>query len=124
MRWATYVSPTDHRDRPGVLHDGAIHGLPGSQRLIDLLGDDGTALAEAAQRALADPFEVVAEPDNQAVEIVIAFHTTLRAIIMGRVSGEGGKHGNELAQALEAACTRYFEHFPGNRAERDDSAEF
>ena len=68
--------------------------------------------------------EVIAVPDAAAIEIVVAFHTTLRAVIMGKVSGDGGKHGNELALALEAACTRYFEHYPGNRAERDDGAEF
>lgn len=63
MRWATYVSPTDQTERPGVLHDGAIHGLRGTERLIDLLGDDGGTLAEAGQRAVADPLEVVAEAD-------------------------------------------------------------
>ncbi|HEX3813106.1 MAG TPA: fumarylacetoacetate hydrolase family protein [Mycobacteriales bacterium] len=63
MRWATYVSPTDQTARPGVLHNGAIHGLRGTERLIDLLGDDGGTLAEAGQRAVADPLEVVAEGD-------------------------------------------------------------
>jgi 2-keto-4-pentenoate hydratase/2-oxohepta-3-ene-1,7-dioic acid hydratase in catechol pathway len=61
MRWCTYRSSAG--DRPGLLHDGAIYGLPGSDRLIDLLGDDGSRLAAAAERALADPFEVMAEAD-------------------------------------------------------------
>lgn len=59
--------------------------------------------------------EVIAAPDKDAIEIVLAFHMTMRAVLMGRVTGSGGKHGNELMQALEAACLRYFEHYPGSR---------
>lgn len=58
--------------------------------------------------------EVIAEPDPDAIEITLAFHTTLRAILMGRVTGDGGRHGQELMQALEDACLRYFEHYPDN----------
>ena len=63
MRWATYISPIDRVERPGVLHSGAVHGLRDPARLIDLLGDDGTLLHAAADRALSDPFEVIAEAD-------------------------------------------------------------
>lgn len=59
MRWVTYVSPADAAERPGLLSQGAVHGLRGHARLLDLLGDDGTRLAAAAQTALADPAEVV-----------------------------------------------------------------
>lgn len=52
--------------------------------------------------------EVIDKPDIEAVEIVMAFHTTLRAIIMGRITGHGGRHGDELLQALNDACMRYF----------------
>jgi hypothetical protein len=62
--------------------------------------------------------EVIAEPDKDALDIVLAFHTTMRAVLTGRVTGSGGKHGDELMQALEAACLRYFEHYPGNRSGR------
>jgi hypothetical protein len=60
--------------------------------------------------------EVIAAPDKDAIEIVLAFHMTLRAVLTGRVTGSGGKHGDELMQALEAACLRYFQHYPDNRS--------
>jgi 2-keto-4-pentenoate hydratase/2-oxohepta-3-ene-1,7-dioic acid hydratase (catechol pathway) len=63
MRWATYRSPTDGADHPGVLHDGALHGLRGTERLLDLLGDRGERLAAAAERAVADPLDVLGESD-------------------------------------------------------------
>ena len=52
---------------------------------------------------------VIAAPDKDAIEIVLAFHTTMRTILKSRISGLGGKHGDELKQALESACRRYFE---------------
>lgn len=58
--------------------------------------------------------EVIIEPDADAIEIVIAFHTTLRAIVMGRITGDGGRHGKELLDALIAACQRYFERYDYN----------
>ncbi|MGH3978415.1 MAG: fumarylacetoacetate hydrolase family protein [Pseudonocardiaceae bacterium] len=61
MRWATYVSPTDHAERVGLVRGGAIHGLGEPARLVDLLGDGGQRLAAAGQRALSEPFEVVDE---------------------------------------------------------------
>jgi hypothetical protein len=56
--------------------------------------------------------EVIEYPDIDAVEIVLAFHTTIRAIVMGRIQGPGGRYGEELLQALNAACMRYFEKYP------------
>ncbi len=58
--------------------------------------------------------EVIVEPDLDALEIVLAFHTTLRAVIMGRITGTGGRHGQELLAALNDACMRYFERYPYN----------
>lgn len=63
MRWCTYVSPADSQVRVGLLHEEAIRGLPGGGALVDLLGDDGQRMAEAAGRAMSDPAEVVAEAD-------------------------------------------------------------
>jgi 2-keto-4-pentenoate hydratase/2-oxohepta-3-ene-1,7-dioic acid hydratase in catechol pathway len=63
MRWCTYISPADSTDRVGLLHEGQIRGLPGTGSLVDLLGDDGQRLAQAAERAVRDPAEVVAEGD-------------------------------------------------------------
>lgn len=56
--------------------------------------------------------EVIDEPDIEAVEIVLAFHTTLSAVIQGRIKGDGGKNGQDLVLALTQACMRYFEKHP------------
>jgi 2-keto-4-pentenoate hydratase/2-oxohepta-3-ene-1,7-dioic acid hydratase in catechol pathway len=61
MRWCTYISPTGAAVRVGLLHEGAIRGLPGVSALVDLLGDDGERMAEAAERAMNAPAEVVPE---------------------------------------------------------------
>ncbi|MAF97931.1 MAG: hypothetical protein CMH26_04775 [Micavibrio sp.] len=53
--------------------------------------------------------EVIEEPDVAALEIILAFHTTMRAIIQGKIKGSGGHHGEELISALDKACTRYFD---------------
>ena len=58
--------------------------------------------------------EVIDEPDIEAVEIVLAFHTTIRAVVLGRITGDGGRHGEELLKALTDACLRYFEKNPEN----------
>lgn len=57
MRWSTYSSPQDGRQRPGLVEGTRIHGLSGRDRLVDLLGEPG-ALREAATRAREEPFEV------------------------------------------------------------------
>jgi hypothetical protein len=58
--------------------------------------------------------EVIEYPDIEAIEIVLAFHTTIRAIIHGRVKGNGGRYGSELISALNDACVRYFDKNPDN----------
>lgn len=60
--------------------------------------------------------EVIERPDIEAVEIVLAFHTTMRAVVLGRIKGDGGRHGQELMRALHDACVRYFEKNPDNIA--------
>ncbi len=55
--------------------------------------------------------EVIEHADIEAIEIVLAFHTTIRAVVMGRVSGDGGRHGIEIIRALNDACMRYFEKY-------------
>jgi hypothetical protein len=52
--------------------------------------------------------EVIAVPDKDAVEIMMAYYTTIRAVLMARITGTGGKHGEDLLNALDAACLRYF----------------
>jgi len=53
--------------------------------------------------------EVIDEPDLESIEIVLAFHTTMRAVVQGKIKGQGGDHGRELLKALNKACIRYFE---------------
>lgn len=59
--------------------------------------------------------EVIEDVDNEALEIILAFHTTIRAVLVGQVQGTGGKRGAELINALIDACFRYFEKHPDNR---------
>lgn len=58
--------------------------------------------------------EVVEEPDIECIEIVLAFHTTIRAVVLGKIKGDGGPHGQNLLDALTDACMRYFEKYRGN----------
>lgn len=64
--------------------------------------------------------EVIETPDMPAVEIVYAFHTTIRAVILGKITGDGGDHGNDLFHALDEACMKYFEKLPKQQHERED----
>ncbi|MDD3020790.1 MAG: hypothetical protein PHX61_07405 [Alphaproteobacteria bacterium] len=56
--------------------------------------------------------EVIDEIDPDAIEIMQAFHTTIRAILLGQIKGDGGQRGSELMKALVDACYRYFEKHP------------
>lgn len=68
---------------------------------------------------IADRFiqfmEVIEKVDNDALEIIIAYHTTIRAVLLGRIKGDGGKRGADLMNALIEACYRYFEKHPENK---------
>lgn len=59
--------------------------------------------------------EVIHVIDQAALEIILAFHTTMRAILLGQIKGNGGVRGAELMQALVDACYRYFEKNPENK---------
>jgi 2-keto-4-pentenoate hydratase/2-oxohepta-3-ene-1,7-dioic acid hydratase in catechol pathway len=56
VRWVSYISPLDGRERSGVLRDGEIHGF--SRPLLDLLAHEGIA-------SVADPVETVAEAKSR-----------------------------------------------------------
>jgi hypothetical protein len=56
--------------------------------------------------------EVIERPDDEVVEIALAFHTTIRAVVLGKIKGSGGRHGKELLDALNDACHRYFDKNP------------
>jgi hypothetical protein len=63
--------------------------------------------------------EVIERPDIEAIEIVLAFHTTIRAVVHGRIKGNGGRYGTELIEALNDACVRYFDKNSDNVVRRD-----
>lgn len=65
--------------------------------------------------------EVIERPDQDALEIVQAFHTSLRAVLLGQVKGKGGKYGEDLKNALVDACFRYFERYPENLLKDSES---
>lgn len=58
MRWVMYEA-NDGSERAGLVMDGKIHGLGEGSRVIDLLGDDGEMMDEAAETARENPDEVV-----------------------------------------------------------------
>lgn len=62
MRWSTYLSPTDGHEHVALSRDDRLYGLRDVSSLLELLGDGfEERMAEAAERALQDPFEVVEE---------------------------------------------------------------
>ena len=54
--------------------------------------------------------EVIQEIDQDAMDVINGFYTALKALIIGQVRGEGGKSGDELYNALNEACYRFFEN--------------
>ena len=74
------------------------------------------ALVTTVADRLVQFLEVIIKPDADALEIVLAFQTTIRAIILSRIQGTGGRYGSELIDALDSACLRYFDRYPYNRS--------
>jgi len=52
--------------------------------------------------------EAIDELDDDAISIVAAHHTTLNAIVLKKMSGDGGEHGSILINELKDACARYY----------------
>lgn len=52
--------------------------------------------------------ESIKELDKDAISIVGAHHTTLHAIVMKKMKGDGGKYGDILTGELKDACARYY----------------
>lgn len=59
MRWATF-RVGGGGERVGLLQGDRVHALEPGVRLVDLLGDGGERLRGAGERALVEPFEVLA----------------------------------------------------------------
>ena len=55
--------------------------------------------------------EVIETPDKQAIEIILAFHKTIKMVVQARIQGEAGAQGRSLLQALDQACERYFQKY-------------
>ena len=65
---------------------------------------------------LVEFLEVVKEPDEPVLEIVLAFHAAMNTVLKGRITGPNSQYGEKLIKALNEACWRYFERFPEKRA--------
>lgn len=52
--------------------------------------------------------ETIHELDNDAIEIVAAHQQTLQLIIMKKMTGDGGEHGQLFQKELRDAVHRYF----------------
>lgn len=63
MRWVTYLSPSGGGERVGALDEGDVLGSPGAGSLADLLDEGGDALATAHRLAVAEPVEIIVEPE-------------------------------------------------------------
>lgn len=51
----------------------------------------------------------IRQPDEDVIDIVLAFHKIIRAVLVGNVTGSGGKHGSRLINEFDAAC-QHFAH--------------
>jgi 2-keto-4-pentenoate hydratase/2-oxohepta-3-ene-1,7-dioic acid hydratase in catechol pathway len=121
MRWTTYRSPGDGQEHPGLLVDGALHGLRTAERLLDLLGDDGERLARAAEEARADPLDVLPEADADllapipvppSVRDFYAFETHVRTYREA--------NGREMDPDWYELPVFYFQNPAAVRSARDD----
>jgi hypothetical protein len=74
----------------------------------------GYPLVTAIAARLIRFLEHIHDPNPDAMDIVNGFANALQAImLMGEKSKDGSENGNQLAEVLDEACTRYFEKHPG-----------
>jgi hypothetical protein len=52
--------------------------------------------------------EGIKEIDGDVIAIVGAHHQTLKAIVLKKMSGDGGATGRVMEEELKGACARYF----------------
>ena len=74
----------------------------------------GYPLITAMAGKLIKFIEVIPAFDKDAIEVTVAFHTTMQAVTSDQIRGAGGLRGEELVQALEDACYRYFRQKAAN----------
>lgn len=121
MRIATYVSPVSGGERVGVLEGDQLLGIDEPVRLLDLLGDDGERLADAAHRAKRSPAEVV--PLDQArLMAPIPVPPSIRDFMAfeEHVRNAGRHFGHEPAEVWYRQPIFYFSNPAAVRAARGD----
>lgn len=52
--------------------------------------------------------EAIKEMDSDVIAIVNAHHQTLKAIVLKKMTGDGGAVGKTMEEELKGACARYF----------------
>ena len=71
-------------------------------------------LVSALANIMLGFLETIHTLDKDAVEIVAAHHQTLQLIIMKKMKGDGGQHGQLLQKELRDAIQRYFSKLQDN----------
>lgn len=63
--------------------------------------------------------EVIEKIDPDVIELILAFMTSIQAIMAGQITSDGGPRGRELVAALDEACRRYFHKNPDSDPPED-----
>jgi hypothetical protein len=95
--------------KPGLSMEAKIAGM--TQPVMELKANARMFkydLVTVMANVMLGFLETIKELDDDAIEIVAAHHTTLRAIIAKQIKGDGGSIGVRLRTELEDACARYF----------------
>ena len=57
---------------------------------------------------LVNFLETVTEADKDVLDIIVAHKMAIKAVISGKIQGDGGKTGKDLRDALMDACNRFY----------------
>ena len=57
---------------------------------------------------LVNFLEVITQIDKDVLDIVVGHRMAIRAVLSGKIKGDGGQTGKELRDALMDACNRYY----------------
>ncbi|MBI1327938.1 MAG: hypothetical protein GC136_09885 [Alphaproteobacteria bacterium] len=100
-------------------HEGLIKRmLNATMQLKANGGMFGFPLVTRISEKLVNFFEVIHHMNADSHEIIQAFMTTIRIVLIGDIRGDGGAKGVELMNALDNACARFLEKYPRNRGSR------
>ncbi|MBI4031948.1 MAG: hypothetical protein HY370_09755 [Proteobacteria bacterium] len=92
-----------------VDHKNALHGI--SEILMQIKGNAGMfqyPLLSRLAATMLDFFEAVSEVNQDLIDLANANIKTLRLILDGGLTGDGGAHGTLLEKELKSAGDRYF----------------